>query len=81
MNQINAIKSLSDCATGERVVIIDVDAGSGALRNLSNLGLRIGNEIVIARRTRLGGPVLVRSTEVEIAIGRRLAKKILVQAV
>lgn len=81
MNHIKLTKLLSDCASGERVVIIDVEAGSGALRNLSNMGLRTGNEIVIARRTRLGGPVLVSNNDTEIAIGRRLAKKILVQAV
>jgi Fe2+ transport system protein FeoA len=70
--------TLSDCKTGENVKIVKVNAGNGAIRNLANLGLSIGNVVRVDRNSVFQGPVLVFYRETEIAVGHKLAKKIFV---
>ena len=67
--------------SGDRVKILELDTGRGAQLNLLHLGLDVGNVVEISRKTSLGGPVIVRFRDTEIAIGHRLAKKILVEEV
>ena len=70
---------LTDCKIGDNVKILEVKAGKGAISNLARLGLSIGNVIKIIRNSFLYGPVLVFYRETEIAIGHKLAGKIMVQ--
>ncbi len=70
---------LIDCGNNEKVKIISIDAGKGAELNLMNLGLNIGDIILIGKRSRMGGPVLIVNRDSEIAIGHGLAQKILVE--
>ncbi len=67
---------LSDITEDLEVTISEITAGDGAIKNLTNLGLSVGNTIKILRRSRLGGPVVVYYRGSEIAIGRGLALKI-----
>jgi Fe2+ transport system protein FeoA len=81
MNSINrTVSPITDCKPGTRVVIKSIAAGPGAIKNLTDLGLHMGNTVTVKQISRLGGPVLIESSGSEIAIGRRLAKKILVGA-
>jgi len=77
---INKQKRLTECKQGVIVKIKSIATGSGAMRNLTSLGLNPGNIVKILRISRLGGPVLVESGGSEIAIGRHLAQKIQVEA-
>jgi Fe2+ transport system protein FeoA len=72
---------LTKFKSGDRVKIVEIDTGRGAQLNLVHLGLDVGNIVEIARSTSLGGPVIVRFRDTEIAIGHRLAKKILAEEV
>lgn len=72
---------LVDCKIGSKVKIAEIDAGYGAIRNLTNLGLIIGNVIEVERKSPLKGPVVVRYSETEIAIGHGLAEKIFVEGI
>lgn len=77
----NKLDRLTKFKTGDRVRIVEIDTGRGALLNLLHLGLDIGHIVEIARRSSMGGPVIVRFRDSEIAIGHRLSNKILVEEV
>ncbi len=70
---------LAEGKQGDRFRILAIDAGRGAAVNLMNMGLGIGREIELVGRSPLGGPVLVRHGDTRIAIGHRMAQKILVE--
>ena len=70
-----------ECKTGSVVTISEIDAGKGATINLMNLGLNIGNQITVSRRSSLQGPVVVLFNDTEIAVGHGLAEKILVKGI
>ncbi len=70
---------LSDCSQGDVVKIVGMSAGRKAELNLINLGLNPGCSVEVLRRSKLGGPVLVHHEGTQIAIGRQLAQKIVVE--
>jgi Fe2+ transport system protein FeoA len=74
--------SLLTIGPGVSVRIVDIAGGEAVRRRLFSLGLHIGDRIELTRRGILRGPVLIRheSTGVTLAIGRRIAHKIMVQA-
>jgi Fe2+ transport system protein FeoA len=67
------------CRQGEKVKIVNIDAGRGAMINLMNLGLNIGDTVEIRRKSHLHGPLIVIQQNSEIAIGFGLAQKIVVE--
>jgi Fe2+ transport system protein FeoA len=73
------IVKLSECRRGNRVRIVRIDAGRGASLNLMNLGLNVGETIELRRISPLRGPLLVSRGQTEVAVGYRLAEKILVE--
>lgn len=70
---------LVQCVRGDRVKIVKLDTGKGATLNLMSLGLDIGDTIELLQRSPLRGPVIVRRDGTSVAIGYRLAEKILVE--
>lgn len=70
---------LSECCRGDRLKIVEIDAGRGAVLNLMDLGLAVGRYVELRRRSLFRGPILVAHGEGEVAIGHRLAEKILVE--
>jgi ferrous iron transport protein A len=72
---------LVDCKGGDQVKIVKINAGRGALINLLNLGLHIGNPIKFCRKSPFKGPVVVIHQGTEIAIGYGLAQKIFIEKV
>ncbi|MFH1811051.1 MAG: FeoA family protein [Pseudomonadota bacterium] len=73
---VTAHRHLTDCRPGERVRVLSVHLGRGAVLNMHNLGLVVGDEVEVLQRTPLGGPLLVRVRDTEVAIGRGLACRI-----
>jgi len=59
-----------------RVRILEITGGKGFVRRLSDLGLFPGQVVEIVSR---GPPVVVRVNDSEIAIGRGVARKIVVE--
>ncbi|MCK4942588.1 MAG: ferrous iron transport protein A [Candidatus Aminicenantes bacterium] len=72
---------LVDCKGSTQVKIVKINAGRGALINLSNLGLHIGNFIKLMRKSPFKGPVIVDHQGSEVAIGYGLAQKIFVEEI
>lgn len=72
-------KRLTSYKEGDKIKIIRIDAGHGALVNLINLGLNIGNIVEIGRKSNMKGPVIVSYQGTEVAIGYGLATKIIAE--
>jgi len=72
-------KKLTSYKDGDRVKIMRINAGHGALVNLINLGLNIGNIVEIGRKSNMKGPVVVSYHGTEVAIGYGLATKIIAE--
>ncbi len=70
---------LVECRRGDRVRIVKIDAGPGAVLNLVNLGLSVSHTIEMLQRSPLRGPVLVCHHGTAVAIGYQLAERILVE--
>lgn len=70
---------LVQCRRGDRVRIVSINAGRGAILNLMSLGLDVGHTIELLQSSPLHGPLLVAHDGTEVAIGYHLAQKILVE--
>lgn len=69
-----------DCVPAEsRVEVLEVGGGQGAKRHLAQLGIRVGETVVVQRVGPMGGPILVESRGSSVAVGRALARKVLVR--
>jgi len=57
--------------------VIDITGGFGFIRRLENLGIRVG--IRILKISGISGPVIVKVGQAQVAIGRGMASKIIVE--
>lgn len=70
--------TLDQMAAGQRGVVSRVIGGHGLIRRLENLGIRPGQEIKKVSAMLLAGPVVVKIHGTDIALGRGMARKILI---
>lgn len=62
-----------------RAEVVDLPPGRGARRQLGDLGIFVGAVLRMERSAPLGGPVLVKVQGTLVALGRRLAHRVLVR--
>ncbi|MCD6116464.1 ferrous iron transport protein A [bacterium] len=55
-----------------------IDGGVTVRRRLNQMGIHLGDVVVVRRSGIMGGPLLVEVHGSEVAIGRGMAKKIIV---
>ena len=72
------IKRLTDCAIGEKLKVIRVNAGYHAKRRLANLGIIPGVQIIKRKAAPFRGPIEVIVKGSLLVIGRGLAARIIV---
>jgi Fe2+ transport system protein FeoA len=65
---------------GQSVTVAQIAAGQSATLQLAQLGIRAGATLVVRRSAPLGGPLLVECSGTTVAIGRGMARKVLVQS-
>jgi ferrous iron transport protein A len=70
---------LTELARGEEGTIVALQAGWGAQQRLRLLGLAEGQVIRKLSELALGGPVVVLVNRAQVAIGRGMARRILVR--
>ena len=70
---------LTDLKSGESAIIVAVEGGRGMQARLRKLGLTEGRAIRKVSALALGGPVVVSVNRAQVAIGRGLARRILVR--
>ena len=67
---------LSNCDTGEELLVLSVDAGSKAKNRLANLGIVPGVKIIKNKAAPFHGPVEITVKGTSLVLGRGLAEKI-----
>jgi ferrous iron transport protein A len=77
---VSQSKSLADLGAGDKGVIAGVQGGMGIIQRLDAMGLRPGVAVVKVSGHPFGGPVVVRTGNMRIALGFGMAKKILLAA-
>jgi len=69
-------KCLSDCESGEDLLVLRVDAGRKAKNRLANLGIIPGVTITKNKAAPFHGPVEITVKGTSLVLGRGLAEKI-----
>jgi len=70
---------LTEVETAIWVTLVGIEGNDGAEKKLAQFGLFTGDRARVVRRAPLGGPLLLDAGGREIALGRSLAHKILVE--
>ena len=70
---------LLQASVGAHVLITGIEGGSNLQSKLMQLGLHVGDCVQVLRRAPFGGPLLVTSHGREVALGRGVAAKIIVE--
>ena len=64
-----------------RARIVSIEGNRSVCERLNDVGLHIGDSISVIRHAPFDGPLLVQCDGQEIAIGRNISSKILVQVI
>lgn len=77
------MKTLLNASTGNKLKIITIAGGYGMRRRLLSLGFHKNDLIELDSRSIFGGPLLVKNltTDTSVALGRGIARKIIVEIV
>lgn len=70
---------LSEVHKNNKCKVINFEGGRCMINKLSNLGIRIGKELLIINSSFMGGPITVMSGSTKVAIGRHMANRIIVE--
>lgn len=77
---INSLmKNLLQVSPGDSVRVIEFNGEKNLQSKLIQFGIHPGDCLRILRRAPLGGPLLVECNEREIALGRGVAEKVIVE--
>ena len=71
--------NLLQVPSGATVRVISFDGGKTLQAKLTQFGIHPGDCLRLLRRAPLGGPLLVECNQREIALGRGVAEKIIVE--
>jgi len=75
----NPMKTLLQISPGNSVRVIDFNGGVHLRSKLIQYGIYPGDCLRLLRKAPMGGPLLVECNEREIALGRGVADKIIVE--
>jgi ferrous iron transport protein A len=73
------MKTLLQFSPGDSVRVIEFEGGAHLRSKLNQYGIHPGDCLRLLRQAPLGGPLLVVCNEREIALGRGVANKIIVE--
>ncbi len=72
-------KTLADLKPGERAEIVSLNGGDDFRARLRAMGLAEGRTVHKLSRIRWGGPIVVLVNRAQVAVGRGMARKIVVR--
>ena len=75
----NVEKTLIELAQGQEAIIVSIQGGHGLQTRLRDLGLVEGQKIRKVSALAWGGPVVVEVKRTQIAVGRGMARRIVVR--
>lgn len=73
------IVNLTDIKSGTKVLVVRIKGGLGIRQRLSCLGIHPGDTMFLQKSGFMRGPVLVNIHGNQVALGRGIAAKILVE--
>lgn len=79
LNDNTAVQSLDKIHKGSVATVHLIEGGWRIRQKLNQMGIHCGDEIRIKNHGYLGGPTLIEVHGSQVAVGRGMAKKILVQ--
>jgi ferrous iron transport protein A len=71
--------SLADLPQGEKCTVVLAAGGHGVVRRLAEMGLTPGTEVRVVRSAPMHGPIEVSLRGVSLALGRGIARRVLVK--
>ncbi len=75
----NSITNLEALPAGHRARVVRINGGRGLVARLARLGIVPGAEVAVISRAPVGGPVLVEVDGARVALGRGVARKVVVE--
>jgi len=78
LEKASSLVSLDTVEKNKKMVVKKIDGGVMVRRRLNQMGIHLGDVIIVRRSGIMGGPLLVEVHGSEVAIGRGMAKKIIV---
>ncbi len=73
--------TLEKIKPNQKVKIIAIHGGHNVRQRLNQLGIYIGKEAMVKRGGPFGGPILLSMNQTDIAIGRGMASRVIVEIV
>jgi len=73
------MKLLLELNVGDKAIVKEIEGGHKAQVQLKNLGFYPGIEVSLKKKSSIGGPLMVSIGGSNVAIGRGIASKILVE--
>lgn len=68
-----------DCAEEQKKLkVVEIQGGQGIRQRLNHMGIHAGDKVIMKRSGIMGGPILIQIHRTEVAIGRGMARKIVV---
>jgi len=72
--------TLSEVNPRNQVVVVTINGGITVSSHLNTLGIHSGDTMVVVDRAPFGGPVLVEVHGSRVALGRGVARKVVVES-
>ena len=73
------VTSLDEVGAKRTARVIMIDGGEGVRSHLNVLGIHIGDWVEVDERAPFRGPILVKIHGARVAIGRGIARKVMVE--
>jgi len=73
------MSSLAQLSPGQSAKVISIEGGRGLRQKLQNLGIREGSVVKKERGIFTFGPVIIKAGSTQIALGRGMASKVIVE--
>jgi ferrous iron transport protein A len=72
--------TLDQIKSGETVLVEHIKGGWGCSQRLNQMGIHAGDPVKIKRNAVLGGPILIQVHGSEVALGRGMARHVIVSS-
>ena len=79
MSESDTQMSLDRVQKAIQVEVVSIHGGWGIRHRLNAMGIHQGDLLVIKRSGIMGGPILIQVHGMEVALGKGMARKIIVQ--
>ncbi len=79
VNMSDGTMTLDKAPADKKVAVRHIEGGWGVRRKINNMGIHTGDSLIVRRSGAMGGPILIRTSTGEVAVGRGLAGHLVVE--